>query len=435
MRAVVIGASVAGLLAAAAIRHVFDEVVLLERDILPVGEELRPGVPQAGSCHFLLYPGAAAMDELVPGFVDLIVRDGARHVNIGETLILSRDGVSIPGRRMGMPVTLASRNFLETRLRARVREMAGITIRDGATVTGLVGDTRRVVGVSVAAGTPDPGTATLTADLVIDAGGRTSRSARWLTELGHPAVRERVVDSGQSYATAWLPASSRETITYEIGRLAVSGTAAAVAPIQNGLRQVLVFGRAEHRPSTDPVELADRLREYGCPALTEAADEFTEDTPVHGYAKLINRRRLYHRMRSWPQRYLIVGDALCMFNPTYGQGMSVAAREALVLHRRIDRLAANPARTRAVQRRIARETDYPWLVATAQDARFTEHPSVLGPLVDTLVGRTTDRLADNPHLHRALLQVYELRLPTALTHPTAWHALLRRRSPRRSPGA
>ncbi|MEH6374735.1 hypothetical protein V7793_10435 [Streptomyces sp. KLMMK] len=73
MRAVVLGGSIAGLLAAQALADQGDEVIVVERDKLPAGPQGRPGVPQAAHVHGLVSRGQQEIERLLPGFADLVV--------------------------------------------------------------------------------------------------------------------------------------------------------------------------------------------------------------------------------------------------------------------------------------------------------------------------------------------------------------------------
>ena len=75
--ALVIGASMGGLLAARALSRHFANVTIIERDSLPSGEDLRKGVPQSGHAHGLLAGGYKVMDEYFPDLFDQLAKRGA----------------------------------------------------------------------------------------------------------------------------------------------------------------------------------------------------------------------------------------------------------------------------------------------------------------------------------------------------------------------
>ena len=74
--AVVIGASMGGLLAARALADFYVQVTVLERDAFPVADIPRKGVPQGKHAHGLLARGRAVIEEFFPGWTDEVVGCG-----------------------------------------------------------------------------------------------------------------------------------------------------------------------------------------------------------------------------------------------------------------------------------------------------------------------------------------------------------------------
>src|SRR5213078_3028205 len=79
------------------------------------------------------------------------------------------------------------------------------------------------------------------------------------------------------------------------------------------------------------------------------------------------------RLRRMPAGYVVVGDALCAFNPVYGQGMTVAAAEAEVLRDVLRDSHDNVPRR--FYTRAARVIDIPWDMAAGGDLAI---PSSVG---------------------------------------------------------
>lgn len=428
-RAVVIGGSVAGLLAAAALSGIYDEIVVLERDRLTGGGEFRSGVPQARHPHALLLRGAQSVERLLPGLRARMEADGAPIFDMGEHMVMSVRGKALPPRSTGLFMQNFSRNFFEEHLRARVRTLPGVTVRDGVRATGLeaVDGPSQIAGVHVT--DSDGRSDFIPADLTVDAGGRNSASARWLGELGYQVPPDDVVDPKVGYTTLWLASGSplREDggqLLYEFGSVNTAGKAVACFAIEDGQVLVVGFGMGDQLPPPTHEGFASFAGQLGSPLLDRIVDCREPDSPLYRYARLSNRRRSYHRMRRWPQRFLVVGDAQCVFNPVHGQGMTVAALQAESLRAAAGRLLQAPGRTRAVQRRIASRATLPWLLATGNDARWTENPPRSSRATGWLMGRMLDRLTISPHLHLAFIRTQHLVAPTALLHPRALAALL-----------
>ena len=132
--AVVLGASMAGLVAARALAEFFETVTVVERDVLSDAADHRRGVPQGRQAHGLLLRGAQALEELFPGILDELVGAGAPsidyrdlsklHFDMGGHLALQSG--SVDGLRAYTP----SRPFLESHVRRRVRAIPNIAFLD-----------------------------------------------------------------------------------------------------------------------------------------------------------------------------------------------------------------------------------------------------------------------------------------------------------------
>src|SRR5262252_2687507 len=201
-RAAVLGASMAGLLAARVLAGSYRRVTIVERDPLPQSGSQRKGVPQGRHAHGLLPRGAQILDELFPGLLTGLAAGGVPVVRSPREFrfvlggrLLCQDG------EPGEPGYLPSRPYLEGRVRDRVRALENVSIRDRCAVVGLVTTPGcdRVTGVRMlpAGG----GEQVLTADLVVDATGRGGRTPAWLTELGYDPPAEEHLPVDIKYAS------------------------------------------------------------------------------------------------------------------------------------------------------------------------------------------------------------------------------------------
>jgi flavin-dependent dehydrogenase len=433
----VIGASLAGLLAARVLRDSFDEILILERDQIPQGPEPRSGVPQARHIHVLLVRGAQILEELFPGFRDELIAGGAPTVDWpSEILWLAPSGWV---QRTGAPYELiaASRDILDWTVRMRVLGGDGVRLLDGNDVTGLLaaGRSSRVTGVATRSRL-DGATKDLEADLVVDASGRNSHAPAWLMSLGYAQVQESVVNAFLGYSSrVYAPPPGFEGDWKGIvltSRPPESKRAGVLFPLNGGLWHVTLVGTGHDYPPTDEQGFIEFARTLRSPVLHDALAGARPVTSISGYRRTENQLRHYERMASFPDGLVVLGDAASAFNPVYGQGMSVAGLSALVLQ---DWLRQGGT-SATFQKHLAGAVSTPWLLATSEDFRFptTEggRPGVSMKLMHRYIDRViTVGTVDDVVLDTFIGVVHLVQPPSALFHPSILARVLR--GPRRDP--
>jgi 2-polyprenyl-6-methoxyphenol hydroxylase-like FAD-dependent oxidoreductase len=361
--ALVIGASFAGLFAAAAAQHAGVRVTVLERDELADDATERPGVPQGGQPHVLLHRGLEAIEALLPSLRDELVAAGGVPMDTGDMAWLSPDGWLPTGDPIYEIVSL-SRPLLELIVRRRVQALPGVEIRTGFRVQALrrSDDRWRITGAD---GNE------LTADTVIDASGRSSRLPSWLSDIGIEVPDPILIEAKLGYATRRYrsPGTRPLDVGILIGASPENETGALAIPVENADWLVCAAGFGDRRPGRDAAGFDRYLRDLSDPVLADFTALLEPFEEVRIYRQTGNRRQRYDRARNWPAGLLVVGDALTAFNPVYGQGITVAACQAellgSLLHRPLD--AASTARA---QRRLAKVADLPWSIATGEDVRY-----------------------------------------------------------------
>ena len=432
--AVVIGGSMAGMLAARVLSDHFDDVTLLERDRFPETPAARKGLPQGRHVHALLERGRGAMERFLPGLTGELVSAGAQPLDpTRDVAWLNPYGwyVRFPSDLL---LLASTRDLIDWGVRGRVAALTNVRIHQGAEVVGLIrrpGDGDRVAGVYLrsrtAAAGVDRGGAKLAADLVVVADGRNSRLPEWLTALGYGPPEETVVNSFQGYASRFYrpPAEFDSDWKALYIQQAPPGDprGGLVSPVEGGRWVVSLVGGDGDYPPTDEVGFLSFARSLRCQALYEAIQEAEPLTPIAGQRATENRLRHYDRLRRFPDGVVAVGDAVCAFNPVYGQGMTAAALGAEVLHRWLRQASdRGPGRGRVFQSRLARATAAAWQLSTGADYRFRTTAGPPQSRVARLTGRYVAEVmrasTRQPWIRRRLTQVLHLlRPPTALFDP------------------
>lgn len=422
----VIGASLSGLLAAAAAAQAGHSVTVVERDTLDASSSPRSGVPQGRQNHVLLHRGLLAAEELVPGLEQALEEAGAVRVNTGELPWYGPFGWQ-PTDVRSYDVLSATRPLLEQLVRERVLARPEVRLLDGVRVASL---RRGGAGWVLTADERE-----LTAELVVDASGRGSRMPHWLSQLGCTAAEPEVLDASLGYAcqTFRRRTGSAPRIGVVVSATAEHPRGGLGLPVEDGRWLVSAAGYGGHRPDRQP-DLRPYLATLRDPALAEITAELEPIDEVAVHRQTANRRHHYGEAADWPEGLLVVGDALCCFNPIYGQGITVGACQALVLRDALRR--GRRPDTRRLQRRLARVADLPWAVATTEDARYRPgHTPTLGQRLLTVWSTELGLLAQ--HGNRRALEtfgrVYHLMgSPALFAHPGLVGAVLRRRLTRRS---
>ncbi|MBV8997167.1 MAG: FAD-binding monooxygenase [Pseudonocardiales bacterium] len=410
--AVVLGASMAGSLAARVLTEAYRKVTVIDRDILPDGGLHRRSVPQGRHLHVLLPRGREVLEELFPGFTAGAVQAGAPTGDgLGAVRVVA-SGHRLRQVDVGRLGLFVSRPFLEGQVRARLRALPEITFVEGSDIASLMTtpDRRRITGVTVRG--PEGHPQHITADLVVDATGRGSRTPIWLREWGYsPPVEDRV-EIRLGYATRTLrlrPGAIGNDKFIAIVPTVDNPRTGALGAMEDGRHILTLGGLLGNYPPTDPAGFDAFATSLAAPDIAKAIQDAQPlDDPV-AFRFPASVRHRYERLRAFPDGLLVIGDAVSSFNPIYGQGMTVAAQQALALRRLLAR-TPQPA-PHHYFRLIATTIDPPWDIAVGADLAF---PDVPGPrttktrLVNAYVPRLLAAAAHDATLSTAFAQVQGL---------------------------
>jgi flavin-dependent dehydrogenase len=411
--AIIMGGSIAGLSAAAALARTYDRVTVLERDEDPGGPLARRGVPQSNQPHLLFSRGRKVLESLMPGIAEGLASDGVTQHDMGSELRWYQHGSWKISFRADIPIWFQTRPLLEEHMRRRVRERANVELRFGVAVDQPIHVDGAVRGVRLRDGTE------LTADLVIDATGRGTRSPTWLAEWGYGDVIEEQVDIGLAYVSAEFEPAAGQVPSPGIAVLQLPPTikrGGYALMVEDGRWLVTMIGYHHDHPPTTHDEFIAWSSTLAQPAIHDVLVGAKPVTPLRRYTFPHQLRRRYETMAKLPEGYVILGDAICSFDPTFGQGMSIAAMQAELLGKLAGRRS-----TRKIQARLARMAAVPWSMTSSEAHRWAETrgPDPFGAaLLRRYSGRLFELASKYRDVYRVVLDVIQFEAsPMALLHP------------------
>ncbi len=432
-RAVVLGGSLAGLLTARVLADHVDEVVVVDRDDLDTPLDApRRGVPQSGHTHGLLVRGAEAMESIVPGLTEAVCGRGGQSADM-----MSRSRWILQGNELlrgdsGLIGMLGSRVLLESEVRRHVADNPKVRFLGRHDIVGLLTseDRSTVTGARVAPrGTADHQPIDLAAGLVVDATGRGSRAGVWMRELGYPAPEVTTVDAGVSYVTRLFeagPGILDDLDADVVGTRPPNGRSGVALRVEGGRWTVTLAGQNGEEPPADPDGWLAYARTLPTQGIAQIIEQCEPIGPVLPYRFPGSRWVRWERLSRRPDSFVVIGDAVCSFNPVYGQGMSSAAHQALRLREVLEQHGTVGIGARSA-RAFAEVVATPWALATGIDRRFPGMPRK--PLPERILDRYIDRLLEVATGDRTVAVAFARVLnllappPSLLAPAVAWRVL------------
>jgi len=432
-QALVIGGSIGGMMAARVLADHYDEVVLVERDYLPVGPENRPGVPHARHLHFILKRGLMVIEDLFPGVKQDLLDAGCCVADQGKDVQFVYPYGVAPMEEIGIEVLTFTRPLLESTVRRHLLDDSRISILEGHEICGLVADEgrQRVTGVRVRPRNRDDydenGSETvLRADLVVDTSGRPSEAPQWLTELGYQAPEETVVDAFWGYATRLYepPANWQANwkLTLCLPRPPYQPRAGVIQPIEGGRWLVTLAGVMRDYPPTDDEGFLQFAKSLSTPSIYDAIKNARPLTGIRGFRRTANRMRLFEKLPAMPQGFVAIGDSVCAVNPVYGQGMTLACLSALELGNWLREGGPGHLDGLELQKKIAKIVAAPFAMATGADLRWpaTQGGEITAPVrfMQWYVDQVLRLIPTSAEVYKRFQRVnHMLDGPEALFHP------------------
>jgi 2-polyprenyl-6-methoxyphenol hydroxylase-like FAD-dependent oxidoreductase len=378
-QAVVVGAGMAGLPAARALADYFEHVVVLERDTLPPGASHRLGAPQSRHVHALLGGGQRALGELFPGFEQDLAAAGAVPLRVGLDVRMEiPDYDPFPQRDLGWITYSMSRPLIELMVRERVEPHPNITLRPRCRAQNVVAtsDNAAVTGIRFENG--DGKSEMLPADLVVDASGRGNLTSALLESLGHRQPEETAIGVDIGYATAVFaipddsPPGWKGVITR--GPAPQRRGGGLMLPLESNRWMLTLGGRRGDKPPGDWEGFLAYMQQLPTPTIYDAVKRAERLGEIARFGFPASVRQHFERLEAFPRGLLPFGDAICRFNPVYGQGMSVAAQEACLLHQLLRKQAEKSDPLAGLASAFFTEAgaliETPWSLAAVSDFAF-----------------------------------------------------------------
>jgi 2-polyprenyl-6-methoxyphenol hydroxylase-like FAD-dependent oxidoreductase len=387
-RAIVVGASIAGLMAARVLSEYFDQVVAIDRDEIEDGPAVHKSVPQGHHLHAFLQGGLNVVSSLYPSVTEELGRLGATKIAMGRDAVWytpNGKAYNFTGSvrtpfNSDLEGYCASRGLLEFVIRKRTAAISNIHFEYGTAVTELICRDATVVGVR----TVD--SRSIEADLVVDATGRAHRARQWLAAIGFSSPDETEIGLDTAYSTANFrrPESfSGEPLIFITGPAPHFTRRGYVITIENGTLLVSLIGRFGDFPPTDKEGFMAFAKELHSDLAYRIIKDGEQLTPIAHQRFVSSVQRHYERMNPCPEGFLVIGDALCHFNPIYAQGMSAAAKQAGILRELLSDCAKQShglgGITSSFFTQAAEFNSTPWNLASGADFAFPQTRGVRPP--------------------------------------------------------
>ena len=420
-RAVVVGAGMAGLLAARVLADTFAEVTVLERDPSPTEPVARRGVPQGRHIHVMLEPGRATLEAFFPGYrTDLLSAGGLEIDGACDVNFYAEGGFLAEGPDR-IPHYAATRPLYEQLVRRRVADLDAVHVRSQCQVTDYLVDEHATAVHGVAFTNEETVTEVLDATLVVDATGRTSRTPGWLERHGYPSPPVDAVSIELAYSTVLIERPDDDHRAFLIPPEPPRTRGFAMFPVEADRWIATLGGLHGDHPPTDTDELLAYAAAIPGIDVKQLLDthRWVSDEIAH-YPFPSNLRRRYETLDRFPEGLVVIGDGIASFNPLYGQGMSVAALESRILHgclatTRLENLAPR------FFEQIEPFVDNAWRMAVGPDFRF---PRTTGPkprgtdLMNRYIARLNRKAHTDGRLRDAFTRVIRMEHPPkTLLHP------------------
>lgn len=420
--------------AARVLSDIYRKVTIIEKDEPPDDPDHRKGVPQSRHIHLLLCKGREVLSELFPGLVDEMKAGGAKLFTPSTVAYISHSG-PLDWTQSSAWSLMCSRIFLEAHMRRWIRRHERIEFKSNTTAVGLIGGNgnREVTGVRVIGGEGKP--VDMYADIVVDVSGNGSRTPDWLPELGYDRPEETEVSAGGGYSSRWykVPESLNleHTVLASLPNYPHNQCIGALARIEGDMAILSLGGMRESPPRTEE-EFEALSKKLENRRIAEVLPSLEPISPIWRHRRTRSRLRHYEKLSRWPERFFVLGDAMCSLNPYYGQGMTVSTLSCLKLGEYLKPSGYRPGLARKFQKRLGRLVNFYWWGGNLEDVRWAGQNSPRRPvswLARWYVQECLDKAAFDPFVACTYVEVMHLVTPPfSLLHPRVGLSVLWRRA-------
>lgn len=378
-RAIVIGYSMAGKLAAQVLSNFFDEVVVIEKDSKPESPSVRKGVPQSAHPHVLLRKGAELLEQLFPGILDELIHNGSVVFDFMKDVHWEHHGRKKVQAEGDFRQLCQSRPFLEWFIQKRQEQLPNVHVLYKAKADDFLWDQegKAVIGLLLKK-SDSQSSEELYSELVIDATGPAAFFKEAFKKCSNPVPKEETIHIQLSYTSQkikWQQSncdSWRALLLYPQPPQIQRG--GVLYPIEMGEWMVSLFGYGEDEAPLNEEGFKGFAKSLPNQELFNALVQAQPVSELQRYRVSSQYRRRFDQMNRPPGGIIVIGDALCRFDPVFGQGMTASALSAVALQKVLETSNLNAMGSslfsKKVYKKIMASLAPLWLMVISEDFMY-----------------------------------------------------------------
>ena len=377
-KAIVMGGSIAGYLAARVLSGHFKEVVLIEKDNYTEDNTIRNGVPQASHVHILLVRGKEILEDFFPDLERDLLKAGANKIDFLNDSKYRLPSGWAPKFDSGLITFACTRMLLENTIRQQIQKISKIRIEEGKHITSFATEKSNKISIKTKENEEIHG------ELIVDCTGRNTKTPTWLENIGFPKPRETRIDSFVRYATRrYIPPKKdrKWKMLVILNNPTTNPRIGGIYPIEDGKWLVGLYSIGKDYPTTEEKGFLEFTKHLESIELYDTLKDAVPDSEIYGYQVQGSRKYHYEEMSKWPDNFIVLGDSVSVFNPYYGQGITSAALGAKTLNDMLREEEIGKEFTKRFQKKLAKTISLPWILGTSEDMRW---PTTIGKRPDLI---------------------------------------------------